>query len=229
MQNSTKMKDLPESEKPYEKCLSKGAESLSDAELIAVILRTGSQNEQALDLAKRILMLPPGGILNLEYLTAAQLQKLYGIGAVKAIQLKCVAEISKRIAMTSRRNSVMLNDASSIAAYYMERMRHETKENLLLSMFDSNSKLIGDQTISVGTCNASLISPREVFLQALDRQAVYVVLLHNHPSGNPKPSEEDIKVTKRIKECGKLLDVPLMDHIIVGDNCYYSFHENGIL
>lgn len=229
MQNSTKMKDLPESEKPYEKCLSKGAESLSDAELIAVILRTGSQNEQALDLAKRILMLPPGGILNLEYLTAAQLQKLYGIGAVKAIQLKCVAEISKRIAMTSRRNSVMLNDASSIAAYYMERMRHETKENLLLSMFDSNSKLIGDQTISVGTCNASLISPREVFLQALDRQAVYVVLLHNHPSGNPKPSEEDIKVTKRIKECGKLLGVPLMDHIIVGDNCYYSFHENGIL
>lgn len=229
MQNNTKMKDLPESEKPYEKCLSKGAESLSDAELIAVILRTGSQNEQALDLAKRILMLPPGGILNLEYLTAAQLQKLYGIGTVKAIQLKCVAEISKRIAMTSRRNSVMLNDASSIAAYYMERMRHETKENLLLSMFDSNSKLIGDQTISVGTCNASLISPREVFLQALDRQAVYVVLLHNHPSGNPKPSEEDIKVTKRIKECGKLLDVPLMDHIIVGDNCYYSFHENGIL
>ena len=229
MQNSTKMKDLPESEKPYEKCLKKGAESLSDAELIAAVIRTGSQNEQALEVAKKILMLPPGGILNLEYLTAVQLQKLYGIGAVKAVQLKCVAEISKRIAMTSRRSSVMLNNASSIAAYYMECMRHETKEKLLLSMFDSNSKLIGDQTISVGTCNASLISPREVFLQALDRQAVYVVLLHNHPSGNPNPSEEDILVTKRIKECGKLLDVPLMDHIIVGDNCYYSFHENGIL
>lgn len=223
------MKDLPESEKPYEKCLKRGAESLSDAELIAAIIRTGSQNEQALELAKKILMLPPGGILNLEYLTLAQLQKLYGIGAVKAVQLKCVAEISKRIAMTSRKSSVMLSDASTIAAYYMERMRHETKENLLLSMFDSNSKLIGDQTISVGTCNASLISPREVFMQALDRQAVYVVLLHNHPSGNPNPSEEDILVTKRIKECGKLLDVPLMDHIIVGDNCYYSFHENDIL
>lgn len=229
MQKNTKMKDLPESEKPYEKCLKRGAESLSDAELIAAVIRTGSQNEQALELAKKILMLPPGGILNLEYLTAAQLQKLYGIGAVKAVQLKCVAEISKRIAMTSRKSRVMLNDASTIAAYYMERMRHETKENLLLSMFDSNSKLIGDQTISVGTCNASLISPREVFLQALDRQAVYVVLLHNHPSGNPNPSEEDILVTKRIKECGKLLDVPLMDHIIVGDNCYYSFHENDIL
>ena len=122
-----------------------------------------------------------------------------------------------------------MNDAESIAAYYMETMRHESKEHLLLSMYGSNSRLLGDEMISVGTCNSSLISPREIYLQALSHQAVYVVLLHNHPSGDPRPSEEDILVTERIKKCGELLDIPLMDHIIVGDNCYYSFHEQGIL
>lgn len=229
MQKNRNMKDLPESEKPYEKCLKQGAASLSDAELIAVVIRTGSQNEQAVDLAKEILLLPPGGILNLEYLSVSQLQKLYGIGSVKAVQLKCVAEISRRMAMANRRDRICMNDAESIAAYYMEMMRHEAKEHLLLSMYDSNSKLLGDEMISVGTCNSSLISPREIYLQALSHQAVYVVLLHNHPSGDPRPSEEDILVTERIKKCGELLDIPLMDHIIVGDNCYYSFHEQGIL
>ena len=229
MQKNRNMKDLPESEKPYEKCLKHGASGLSDAELIAVIIRTGSQNEQAVDLAKEILLLPPGGILNLEYLSVSQLQKLYGIGIVKAVQLKCVAEISKRMAMADRRDRVSMRNAESIAAYYMERMRHETKEHLLLSMYDSNSRLLGEELISVGTCNASLISPREVYVQALSNQAVYVILLHNHPSGDPRPSEEDILVTDRIKKCGELLDIPLMDHIIVGDNCYYSFHEQGVL
>ena len=229
MQKNRNMKDLPESEKPYEKCLKQGAASLSDAELIAVVIRTGSQNEQAVDLAKEILLLPPGGILNLEYLSVSQLQKLYGIGAVKAVQLKCVAEISRRMAMAKRRDRICMNDAESIAAYYMETMRHESKEHLPLSMYGSNSRLLGDEMISVGTCNSSLISPREIYLQALSHQAVYVVLLHNHPSGDPRPSEEDILVTERIKKCGELLDIPLMDHIIVGDNCYYSFHEQGIL
>lgn len=229
MQKNRNMKDLPESEKPYEKCLKNGAGSLSDAELIAVIIRTGSRNEQAVDLAKEILLLPPGGILNLEYLSITQLQSLYGIGTVKAVQLKCVAEISRRMAMSVRRTRVCMKDPESIAAYYMEKMRHEEKEHLLLSMYDSNSRLLGEEIISVGTCNASLISPREIYLQALSYKAIYVILLHNHPSGNPRPSEEDILVTERIKKCGELLDIPLMDHIIVGDNCYYSFREQGIL
>ena len=229
MQKKSAMKDLPESEKPYEKCLKSGPEFLSDAELIAVIIRTGSQKEQALELARDILQLNPGGILNLQYITIDQLKKLHGIGTVKAVQLKCVAEISKRIAATSRQNSVLLKNACSIASYFMERLRHETKEHLVLSMFDTSCRLIADQTISIGTCNASLISAREIFLIALKYQAVYVVLLHNHPSGVPEPSEEDILVTKKIKESGKLLDIPLVDHIIIGDNQYFSFCEHGIL
>ena len=229
MQKNIAMKDLPESEKPYEKCLKHGPAYLSDAELIAVIIRTGSQKEQALELARNILMLSPGGILNLEYLTIEQLKMLHGIGTVKAVQLKCVAEISRRIAMTCRQRTVILRDAKSIAAYYMEQLRHEPKEHLILSMFDSKSQLLSDEIISIGTCSASLTSPREIFLKALERQAVYVVLLHNHPSGNAQPSEEDILVTKKINECGKLLDIPLMDHIIIGDNQYFSFSEANVL
>ena len=212
-----RMKDLPDSEKPYEKCWKTGAESLSDAELIAAVIRTGSRNEQALVLAQRILKTSPGGILNLEYLTVSQLREIYGIGTVKAAQLKCVAEISKR------------KDAASVAAYYMERMRHLTKEQLVLAMYDSKCMLLQDALISIGTCNASLISPREVFMKALEYKAVYVMLLHNHPSGDPQASGEDISVTKRINECGKLLGIPLLDHIIIGDNCYFSFREQGIL
>lgn len=229
MQKNIAMKDLPESEKPYEKCLKYGPEHLSDAELIAVIIRTGSQKEQALDLARNILALSPGGILNLNYLSIEQLKELHGVGSVKAVQLKCVAEISKRIATTNRQRQVILNEAHSIAAYYMERLRHQSKEYLILSMFDGKGQLIGDETISVGTCRNALVSGREIFIKALQKQAVYIVLLHNHPSGNANPSEEDYFVTKKIKECGKLLDIPLLDHIIIGDNQYYSFAEAEVL
>ena len=131
--------------------------------------------------------------------------------------------------MTSRLHSVVMKDAASVAAYYMERMRHLTKEQLVLAMYDSKCMLLQDALISIGTCNASLISPREVFMKALEYKAVYVMLLHNHPSGDPQASGEDISVTKRINECGKLLGIPLLDHIIIGDNCYFSFREQGIL
>lgn len=223
------MKELPESEKPYEKCLKYGPDYLSDAELIAVIIRTGSKKEQALELARTILSQSPGGILNLNYLSVEQLQSIYGIGMVKAVQLKCVAEISKRIAVTSRENQVNLRDAHSIAAYYMERLRHEAKEYLVLSMFDGKGNLIADETISIGTCSMSLVSAREIFIKALQKQAVYVILLHNHPSGQAHPSDEDYLVTNKIKECGKLLDIPLLDHIIIGDNQYFSFAEANVL
>lgn len=229
MQSKISMKELPDSERPYEKCLRRGAEYLSDADLIAAVIRTGSRGEQALQLAQRILNASPGGILNLEYLTLEQLQEIYGIGSVKAVQLKCVAEISKRIAATSRQTAMIMHDAESIAAFYMEKMRHKKQEHLLLSMYDSKSMLLKDSEISVGTCNMSLISPREIFIEALNCKAVYVILLHNHPSGNPSPSQEDLAVTERIKECGKLLGVPLLDHIIIGDNRYFSFREQDIL
>ena len=229
MQKNMTVKELPDTERPYEKCLMYGAEALTDAELISVIIRTGSRGERCVDLAHRILNAGPDGLLNLLQLDVKQLTKIHGIGNVKAVQLKCVGELAKRIASTRRRQQVILESPERIASYYMERMRHETQEILMLAMFDSKSMLIGEKVISVGTSNAALISAREIYRTALQEQAVYIVILHNHPSGNPEPSREDIQVTRKIKQSGEILDILLMDHIIIGDNRYFSFREQDIL
>ena len=229
MQKNMTVKELPDTERPYEKCLMYGAEALTDAELISVIIRTGSRGERCVDLAHRILNAGPDGLLNLLQLDVKQLTKIHGIGNVKAVQLKCIGELAKRIASTRRRQQVILESPESIAFYYMERMRHETQEILMLAMFDSKSMLIGEKVISIGTSNAALISAREIYRTALQAQAVYIVILHNHPSGNPEPSREDIQVTRKIKQSGEILDILLMDHIIIGDNRYFSFREQDIL
>lgn len=225
MRNNLTMKELPDSERPYEKCMEKGPQALSDAELISVIIRTGSGGESAISLAQRILKNGDDGILNLVGLSAGDLMEIPGIGPVKAVQLKCIVELAKRISMASRAEQMILTDASSIAEYYMEQMRHESREILIAAMFNIRNAFLGDVVISVGTAHASLISPAEIFRRALIRGAASVVLLHNHPSGVPMPSQEDLEVTRKVASCGEMLGIPLMDHIIIGDNRYYSFSE----
>ena len=223
------VKELPESEKPYEKCLQYGTERLSDAELLAVIIRTGTAGKRSIDLAQEILSVREKNLLNLHRLSLKELMEIPGIGTVKAVQLKCLAEITKRMAKATRIRSVELNSAWSVASYYMEELRHEDREKLMLCMFDSKSILIGEEIISIGTVNASLVSPREIFIRALSNQAVCIILLHNHPSGFPLPSVQDKLVTRKIQECGELLGVHLSDHIIIGDNQYFSFKEENLL
>lgn len=223
------VKELPEYERPYEKCRAKGASSLSDAELISAIIRTGSVGEKSIDLADRVLSADSHGLLNLVYLDVEELMKIRGIGTVKAVQLKCAAELAKRLSMACRREDVCLNNPASIASYYMERLRHEQRETLLLTMYNASNLLLGDEILSVGTSNASLVSPVEIFRTALKKHAEYIVLLHNHPSGDPEPSSEDILITERVKQCGELMGIPLMDHVIIGDNRYFSFREQEIM
>ena len=223
------MKDLPDSEKPYEKFLEKGAEGLSDAELLAVILRSGNKRKTALQLAQDVLCREQWNLLNLNRLTMEELQKIDGIGKVKAIQLKCIAELTKRMTQTRYRKELEVKNPAAVANYYMEQLRHENREKLILAMFDIKSCLLGDEILSVGTVNASLVSPREIYLKALQKQAVNIILLHNHPSGDPSPSKEDIQTTLRVWECGKMLGITLADHIVIGDNRYTSFREKGIL
>lgn len=229
MNHHLTVKELPESEKPYEKCLHYGAECLSDAELLAVIIRTGTTGRKSIDVAQEILNRNERNLLNLHHMSFKELTAIPGIGTVKAIQLKCLAEITKRMTKAVRIREVKLNSASSVAFYYMEELRHEDREKLMLCMFDSQCVLLGDEIISIGTVNASLISPREVFIRALSHQAVYIILLHNHPSGVPLPSAQDKLVTKKIQECGKLMGIHLSDHIIIGDNQYFSFKEENLL
>lgn len=222
-------KQLPESERPYEKCLARGAEFLSDAELLAVIIRTGTNGNTAVEVAKQILEAKSGNLLAVHQMSLMELQQIPGIGKVKAIQLKCVAELSKRIAMSSRIHEVVLQNARSVAAYYMERLRHEEREHVLLCMFDTKCRLIQDTVISVGTVNASLVSPREIFLAALEYHAVHIILVHNHPSGDILPSRQDIQITRQLLEGGRILGIALSDHIIIGDNQYFSFREQEML
>lgn len=229
MKTHITMKEMPESEQPLEKCIRYGARALSDAELLAVILKTGTRNLTALQLAQFFLSRKEKNLLNLVNMRPEEMKEIPGIGQVKAAQLKCIAELAERIAKTSRLRDVRLNEPASVAGYYMESLRHKTKENLLLAMFDAKSHLLGEETISVGTVTNSLVSPREIFMIAMEYRAAHIVLLHNHPSGDPTPSEADLAVTRRVAEGGRILEIILADHIIIGDNRYISFRENGLL
>lgn len=224
------LRNLPTMEQPYEKCLENGPESLSDAELLAVILRCGARGKTSLELAREILSLPgkEEGLLGLYHCTRQELLQIRGVGEVKAIQLQCIGELSKRMAAAGARKGLCFHDPASIADYYMERLRHEDQEVLLCMMLDTKNQLLGEKEITRGTVNATMISPRELFLAALQFRAVHILLVHNHPSGIPEPSGDDITVTRQIRRAGEMLGITLLDHIIIGDHCYTSMLEQGI-
>lgn len=226
MKTHLTIKELPDSEKPYEKFLKYGAESLSDAELLAVIIKSGTSGQKSIEVAQNLLNTRCRNLLNLYESTYEEMLEIRGIGPVKAIQLKCIAELSKRITETKYYDRICLNSAGSIAAYYMERMRHEQQEKLVICMFDNKCRLIDDTILSIGSVSSAIVPPREIFLTALAAKAVHIVLVHNHPSGLPTPSGDDDAVTKRIVACGKLIGIALSDHIIIGDQSYYSYREN---
>ncbi|MBQ8279390.1 MAG: DNA repair protein RadC [Roseburia sp.] len=223
------IKDLPDSEKPYEKFLKYGPESLSDAELLAVIIKSGTNGLKSVEVAQNFLNQKNRNLMNLYDVSYEEMQRMKGIGKVKAIQLKCIAELSNRITATRYIQLISLKDARSIATYFMEKLRHETQELLVLCMFDSKCRLIADEVISKGSVNSSIVPPREIFMLALRKCAVHIVLLHNHPSGVSAPSREDNEVTQRIAECGQMIGIPLSDHIIIGDQNYFSYRESGLL
>ena len=152
-----------------------------------------------------------------------------GIGEVKAVKLLCLSEIARRIVREKIRTQQNFDSPGTIAEYYMESMRHLETEQTVLLHFDSKMALLGEDIMTKGTVNGALISPREIFIQALRRGAVRIVLLHNHPSGDPRPSNEDIASTRQIKKAGELLGIALTDHIIIGDLCYCSLKEMGFL
>lgn len=225
------MKELPESERPYEKLQKYGPEVLSEAELLAVIFRTGSRNERAVEIAQRLLNLHTSkqGILHLYELSLKELQQIKGIGVVKAIQVKALLELSKRISKEQAVEHYQITSPGSIAAIYMEEMRHLKQEYFKVVFLDTKNHITGDQNVTIGSINASIVHPREVFKEAIKRSAASMILIHNHPSGDPTPSREDIQVTERLYESGKLLGIDILDHIIIGDGIYISLKEKGIV
>lgn len=225
------MKHLPPQMQPYEKCVRYGPEFLTDAELIACILRSGTKQCTSVALADQLLNLRRGkeGLNGLCSLTFEELISVSGIGRVKALQIQCIFELAKRMSRSKAEKTLNFHEPETIADYYMEDFRHKEQENLLLLLLDNKSNLLGEKILFTGTVNASIVSPREIYLEALRFHAVGIILLHNHPSGDPTPSDADRRITRKIQEAGSLLDIPLLDHIVIGDKKYVSFHEEGYL
>ena len=222
---------MPENDRPYEKCLLFGPEKLQDEELLAIILRTGTAGSNVLEISRAILNRARGsdGLLAVHQLSVNELMEIPGVGQVKALQILCLSELCKRLASLRGREGEELNSPERIATRYMERLRHEPQENIILLLLDKKNHMLGEQNISRGTVDASVITPREILIEALKAQAVNLILLHNHPSGNPSPSREDICLTERIRQAAEMIGMHLIDHIVIGDQTYYSFVENGML
>ena len=226
------MRELPDTERPYERCIQYGAAALTDAQLLAVLLKSGTKEESALHLAQRVLMAKEdrepgiGTLLSMKY---PDYLKIHGIGPVKAVTLLCVVELAKRLSLCQKRSQIVFTDSQSVAEYYMEFMRQYDREHFWLLLLDSKNALLKELELSVGTISAALASPREVMIEALRYEAVHFILLHDHPSGNPSPSDADIKVTRKLQQAGELLDIQLLDHIIIGEQQYVSMRANQIL
>jgi DNA repair protein RadC len=228
-----RLKETASSERPYERAVKYGPGTLTDAELIAVLLRTGTKGSDVIDLSNRILGLGPGqrqGINGILHHTYEEYLQCRGIGKVKAVQLLCIGELSRRMWRREiSSDSVSFDDPSACAGYYMEEMRHLEQEELRIAFLDTRHRLMCDQILTRGTVDSSVVSVREIMISSLKHMAVNVILIHNHPSGNPNPSDDDLKVTHQVNDAGKLIGIRLTDHIIIGDNTYYSFKEWGTL
>lgn len=213
---------------PYEVVKEYGVEELKDDELLAVFIRTGTKHQNAVEVASQILdSFPERNLLGLCHIPWKELMKVSGIGEVKAIQLKCLAELARRISRTEAKKGLKFDRPETIWQYYRESLRHEEREKVILIMLDQKLQLICDAILSIGTVRESIVSPRELFLTALHEKAVQVMLLHNHPSGDPSPSNADLEITRKISILGEMMEIPLVDHIIVGDKTYCSLREKG--
>lgn len=223
-----KILDLPQNERPREKLLRYGAETLSNNELLAIILRTGSKQENIISLCDRIIS-ECGGLNGLLSASAEEFKKLKGIGNAKATQLLALTEISKRLKGFKSGEEYKITSPKDISQYLMEDMRYLKKEYLKLIMLNTKNVIISIKDISIGNLNSSIVHPREVFYEAIKKCSASVVICHNHPSGDPTPSKEDVNITARLKECGKLLGIEVLDHIIIGNGTYVSLKEKGLL
>lgn len=223
------IKELPLSERPYERLETHGAHVLSNTELLAIIIRNGTKKLKAIDVASSVLNSGNEGLLSLHKQTIEELKCIDGIGRIKAIQLKALAELSVRMSKMPIDKKIKVTSPSVVAAHFMEQMRHLGQEQLIVVLLDIKNNIINHQIISKGTVESSIINPREILVYCLKHQCVNFILLHNHPSGDPTPSKEDILVTERIYTAGKLIGIHMLDHLVIGDRVYISLKEEGHL
>ena len=221
------IQDMTLEERPREKMILNGAGSLTDAELLAILIRTGTKQFNAIQLGKAIIE-KADNIRYLQNITIEELESINGIGKTKAVQIKAALELGNRIA-SYKPAKYKIKNPWDIYKYYMESLRYQYKEIFKVVLLNTKNEIITDVDISMGTLNSSLVHPREVYREAIIRSSNKIILLHNHPSGNAEPSKEDKSVTNRLKECGELIGIEVIDHIIIGDGIYFSFKENMLI
>jgi DNA repair protein RadC len=228
MDNNIKISDIPSSERPIEKLMNFGADTLSNQELLAVILRCGTKGQNILTLSEKILSEVHGlnGILNVTY---DDIKRIKGVKTVKASQILALAELFRRFNTLKADNKITIRSSKDIAEMLMIEMADLNQEILKLIILNTKNKIIKIKDVFKGTLNSSLVHPREIFCEAIKSSGASIIICHNHPSGDPNPSEEDINITVRIKECGKIIGINLLDHIIIGDRKYSSLKEKGII
>lgn len=225
-----KLRELPMWEKPREKLIRDGAVSLSNTELLAILLGTGSGEKSAMDLASEVLAMDQSqGLRHLAVCSPEELKTIDGIGEAKVCSLLAAVEIGRRISACRGEARGKIRTAEDIAMKYMEHMRYYHKEHFFCLLLDSKGGIIQKTDVSIGDINSAPANPREVFTEAIRRNASCVVFLHNHPSGDPTPSEEDLFITNRLAKAGDLLGIKVLDHIIIGDGTYISLREQNLM
>ncbi len=227
MEQSILIKDMPNLERPREKLLAYGVEKLSNAELLSILVQSGTQKLSALDLANQIIAQSDNGIISLSGYTQQELLEIRGIGESKACRILAAIELGKRV-YTSR-NEVLFQvcNPANVADNFMPIMRHLTHEEFHICFLNSKHEIFSYSKISMGSLNASIVHPREVFARAVKKSAAAILLVHNHPSGHPEPSKEDILLTRRLISAGKIIGISVLDHIIIGDGRWYSMRQDA--
>lgn len=220
------IRDVPTDERPRERLLKEGSHALSNQELIASILGTGTRQESVLQLSQRILH-HFNGLRLLKDSTVDELKKIKGIGDSKAVQLLAALELGSRVHTFKQEERYIIRSPEDVSRYVMEEMRFLTQEHFVALYLNTKNHVIHKKTIFIGSLNASIVHPREIFKEAFRYSAASVICLHNHPSGDPAPSREDIEVTKRLVESGKVIGIEMLDHIIIGDKKFISLKEKG--
>ncbi|NTV99153.1 MAG: DNA repair protein RadC [Chlorobiaceae bacterium] len=221
-----RLQEIDPDNRPQERFLSSGPLSLSPAELLALILRTGTKSSNILDTCNEIIA--RFGLDRMPDMTIAELQQIRGIGKTKAMQIVSVFELNRRVNHT-RNNKRKIHAARDVFEYMEGRVPDESKEHLFVLHLNTKNQVVKNELVSVGTLNASLIHPREVFKAAIRESSHAIILVHNHPSGDVEPSSADKQVTSLLKQAGSIIQIELLDHIIIGKTGWFSFRENSLL
>lgn len=217
-----RIKDITKENRPRERFEKSGASALSDAELLAIILQKGNTEENVIDMSNRLIS--KHGIDKLSDLSLKELQEIKGIGPAKAMQIKALFEFNKRHNL-AKNKSTHIKSAKEVFDLFSERLQDEKQEKFIILMLNSRNKIIGDDVISIGSLNSAIIHPKEIFKPAIKNSASRIILVHNHPSGDPTPSESDRQLTDKLFETGELLDINVIDHVIIGTGKWWSWRE----